>query len=687
VLAQLDNLAGIERSYCNHTGDMVRISLTARADPETVVDRVLEVLAKEARSPIRLTGPDLSRALNHELWRQSDQVGELSRIEYRTLGLSEVRKFAESENLNKETSDKLIRIAVEEWDRMSKEHAASTPQLSRTIDGARQFRLGAKAMMNRAKSDLTAEQIDRLRERLNRRLEVDGHALGTVDFPITCSAQARVEFNRAIALLHHMSYPQARAAFERVATVDPGCAMAHWGIAMTLFQPLWPTRPDSITLRRGWEAVQKAKALQPPTERERLFVAAAEAFFLEPTSSDYWLRIRRWEQAMETLLNTFPDDPEAAAFYALAHLATAPPDTITRAHSDRAAEILRRVYQKNPNHPGAMHYLVHANDVPGRERELLDVTRKYEAVAPGNPHAIHMPTHIYTRLGDWNGVIRGNLRAAQAALDYPSGANGEWVSDEFAHAIEYLIYADLQKGADDRAATQLKRLHATVNLEPTFKTAFHLMSTQARFALERRAWGEAAQIVPREPATLDWNRFTWPEAIAQFARGLGASHLGKLNDARVAAARLEELESATRKAGEDLFARNIRMLRLELNGWLAHLAGQEESSIALLKEAADLEVGTPKHAVTPGPTLPAQELFGDLFMEQKQPAKAFVAYQRSLELYPKRFNGLLGAARAARALDNESSARRFYRELLEVADGGSRQPALKEAQNYVGKRR
>jgi tetratricopeptide (TPR) repeat protein len=510
-----------------------------------------------------------------------------------------------------------------------------------------------------------------------------GHPLGAVDFPISCSEQAQAEFNRAVALLHHMTYPQAREAFQRVTTTDPSCAMAHWGIAMTLFQPLWPTRPRPEALQQGWEAVQKASALQPPTERERLFVAAAEAFFLEPASSDYWPRIRRWEQATEKIYAVFPDDPEAAAFYALAHLAAAPSDATSRAHSDRAAEILLSVYERNPDHPGAMHYLVHANDAPGRERESLEITRKYEVAAPRNPHALHMPTHIYTRLGDWNAVIRGNLRAAEAALEHPAGDGGQFVWDEFPHAIEYLLYAYLQKGSDDNAAAQLERLRATARLEPTFKTAFHLASTQTRYALERRAWNEAALLVPREPATLDWDRFTWPEAIARFARGMGAAHLGKVNEARAAGKRLEELEAATRKKGEDLFARNIRVLRLELNAWVAHVEGQRESGVALMREAAELEASTPKHAVTPGPTLPAHELLGDLLMEQEQPAEALAAYKRSIELYPRRFNGLLGAARAARALGDESLARTFYQELLEVADGGTRVPALKEAQSYV----
>ena len=216
---------------------------------------------------------------------------------------------------------------------------------------------------------------------------------------------------------------------------------------------------------------------------------------------------------MEKVHSAYPDDVEVAAFYALAHLATTRSDTVTRANADRAAEILLRAYDRAPEHPGLMHYLVHANDVPTREQESLEVTRRYDAVAPRNPHALHMPTHIYTRLGDWTAVVRGNQRAAEAALEHPAGERGDLVWDEFPHAIEYLVYAWLQKAADDSALTELQRLRKTERLEPTFKTAFHLASTQARYALERRDWKQAMAIVPREPATLAWDRFGWADGV------------------------------------------------------------------------------------------------------------------------------------------------------------------------------
>jgi tetratricopeptide (TPR) repeat protein len=496
----------------------------------------------------------------------------------------------------------------------------------------------------------------------------------------------QAEFNRAVALLHHMTYPQAQAAFQGVVAGDSSCAMAHWGIAMTLFQPLWPTRPGPAELQRGWREIEQARALGAGSDRESLFVAAAEAFFRDPSSTDYWARIGRWEAAQQRLYDAYPQDPEAAAFFALAHLATAPPVAGQLDHQDRAARILLTVQERHPEHPGAMHYLVHASDAPGRERSQLGTVTRYETVAPRNPHALHMPTHIYTLLGDWPNVVRGNIAAAAAALEHPAGERGQFVSDEFPHAIEYMVYAHLQRGMDDSAAVQWRRLRDTPRLQPTFKTAFNVSSIPARIALERRAWSDASHLVPRSLPDLDWERFAWPEATTWFARGIGAVHQKDSAGAGEAARRLGALEAKAEGAGEDLFARNIRILGLELDGWRAHSAGRRDSAVALLRSAAALEASTPKHAVTPAPTLPATELLGDLLMQQDRPREALEAYRQSLALYPKRFNSLLGAARAARATSDTAAARNWYQQLLESAAGGSR-PGITEARTFVAQRR
>jgi tetratricopeptide (TPR) repeat protein len=503
-------------------------------------------------------------------------------------------------------------------------------------------------------------------------------SLGRVHLRVSCDATVQADFDRALALLHHMTYPQARAGFQAVLARDARCAMAHWGIAMTLFQPLWPTRPGPAELAAGWQAAERARALAPASALERGHIAAVAAFFRDPADGDYWRRVDRWEAALAALHEEAPDDPEVTAFYALALLASARPGSSVDQHARAALALLVPLLRQHPDHPGAMHYIVHADDTPGRERDNLDIVRRYERAAPDNPHAQHMPTHIYTRLGDWDGVIRGNLRARASALRYPAGDRGQLVWDEFAHATEYLVYAYLQEGADGKAAAAIERLLATKNIEPTAKTAFHLASTQARYALERQDWHRAAAIVPREPPLVDRDRFPGPEAVAWFARGYGARRAGGGEEPARAIARLAELEKRTTDAGEVVFARQIQVLRLDLEAWVRHAAKDDVQATALLQQAVELEGATPKPPVTPAPTLPAPELLGDLLLELGRAGEAADAYRLSLERFPRRFNSTLGLARALEAAGDRRAAASAYCDLIAIAARGTRARSLAE---------
>lgn len=384
---------------------------------------------------------------------------------------------------------------------------------------------------------------------------------------------------------------------------------------------------------------------------------------------------------MAALHAAYPDESEASAFYALALLASARPGPAQQEHSQRAIALLAPLLRAHPGHPGAMHYMVHADDIPGRESSDLDVVRRYETVAPDNPHALHMPTHIYVRLGDWDAVVRGNLRAADAALRYPAGEHGEWVWDEYAHAIEYLVYAYLQQGADAAARAQIERLFAVPNIEPSAKTAFHLASTRARFALERHAWREAAAIEPRRPEAIAWDRFPWPEAIAVFARGYGAARTADLDDARHRLVRLEELEAKAGAGGEAVFAKQIGVLRLELAAAVARAMHDDDAAIARLREAVVLESATPKPPVTPAPTIPAAEQLGELLFEMNQPVASADAFRQALRSFPRRFNATLGLARAQHAAGDEEGARNSYCELRAVATG-ERAMELEDVRGY-----
>lgn len=500
--------------------------------------------------------------------------------------------------------------------------------------------------------------------------------LGQVEFQVSCQPAVQAEFDRAVALLHHMMYVESRAAFQQISERSPECAMAPWGVAMTLFQPLWPSRPSADDLVRGRDLVQRAMELGPSTERERHLVAAAAAFYQDP-DADWWSRIRSWAAAMETAYDAHSDDIETSALYALSQLAVGAVSDDRMAHQARAAEVLLGIHNQVPTHPGAIHYTIHANDVQGRANESLQIVRSYDDIAPSVPHALHMPTHIYVRLGEWPGVIEWNRKSADAALEFPAG---DAVSHHYVHAMDYLVYAHLQQGADDAAASVIAEASAKSPHQPTFVSAFHLSAMPARFAVERRAWAEAAALPARAQDYIAWDRFWWPEAMTWFAKGLGAVHTGDLEGARAAHARMAELSQQAAEAGEDAFRRYIETDRLVLAGFLAHAEGNVDAALMRLREAVDMEASVQKHPVTPGTLLPPYEALGELLLELGRPAEALAAYQSSLGIWPNRYHSLLGAARAANQADNHDEARAMYRTLLDVVgDAETGRPGVDEA--------
>ncbi len=503
-----------------------------------------------------------------------------------------------------------------------------------------------------------------------------GDDLGVVAFQVSCDPVVQGDFDRAVALLHHMMYQEARATFQAIAQEDPECAMAHWGIAMSLFQPLWPGRPDVDTRRQGWEAVERARALGPGTEREDLLLGAAEAFWANPDEDDWWGRVNRWAAALEEAHRERPEDVEVAAFRGLAVLAAGQVAEDQLAENARAADILQAVHEREPRHPGAIHYTIHADDVTGRAHQNLHVVEAYGEVAPHVPHALHMPSHIYVRLGEWPEVIEWNRRSAEAALEHPAG---DRVSFHHIHALDYKLYGFLQRGDDRQARDVLERALATGPYQEDFAAAFHLAIMPARYALERRDWAAAAALEPGSPDYLAWDRYDWPRAISWFARGMGSVMTGDLDGAGQAEARLLELRDRAQAAGEAAFTTYIEVDRLILSGRLAWAEGEEEEAVARTREAAELEGTVQKHPITPGALLPPFEALGDLLFDLDRPAEALGAYEEGLEIWPQRYRSLLGAARAAEASGQESRAREHLAALLEVVDPASDRPGVEAA--------
>jgi tetratricopeptide (TPR) repeat protein len=504
-----------------------------------------------------------------------------------------------------------------------------------------------------------------------------GESLGRAHFPVSCSPAAQEEFDRALAMLHSFWFPQARVAFTGVTRTDPDCAMAHWGIAMSQRGNPLVGAPAPAALKAGWAAVEKAKGLGARTTRERDYVAAMESYYKHADTVDHSARVLAYEAAMAEVHARHPADPEAATLYALAMneaILVLPPDK-TYARHQAAARLLETVLARQPDHPGALHYLIHSYDFPALATRGLPAARRYEMVASSAPHALHMPSHIFSMLGMWEESIRSNRAALSVAKTY-------------VHAVDFTVYAHLQQAQDDAAralvdetAALLRTQAPAADLTPTagilaVHTAF--AAVPARYALERGAWADAA-VLPVRPST------PAADAVSHFARAMGAVRSGNAAAARPDIERLDALRDTLTQSKQEYWAEQVEIQRLAATAWAALAEGRAAEALRMMEAAADREDASEKHVAMENRLWPMRELLGELLLELKQPAMALPEFEASLQAARNRFRGLYGAARAAELSGNQRQAREYYRQLLTLAGGAeaANRAELRQARAFL----
>jgi hypothetical protein len=502
---------------------------------------------------------------------------------------------------------------------------------------------------------------------------------GGARLPLACRSAAQEPFDRGLFLLHNMMYSQARTAFEETAKADATCAMAPWGLAMTWFWPLWSGQPTKEALTAGAAAVEQARALAT-SERDKAYAAAVAGYYEAWESTDTATRLKHWEASQRALAERFPEDFEAQTFWALSLIATADRYDKTYAQQDKAAKLLEGILAKRPEHPGALHALVHANDNPAFALRAVAVADAYKDVAPSAPHALHMPSHIYVRLGQWEQVIQSNAESERVAREQP--APGGAVSRDVLHASDYLVYAYLQIGDDAKAAAVLARFDPAVSFEQNSGPgAYALAAGPARYAIERGDWKEAARL-PARQVPYSWDKFPWAEAAVFTTRALGAARSGSLDAARREIASAERLQPLVESAW---WRERIAIERDVALAWIARRGGEGSRALEILRAAARRELAAGKEATEPGHVIHAAEQLGDLLLEMGKPAEALAAYEAALADSPRRFNSLLGAGKAAEAAKLPEKARVHYAELVKMSVANDR-PGFRHAVGVVGRR-
>jgi tetratricopeptide (TPR) repeat protein len=519
-----------------------------------------------------------------------------------------------------------------------------------------------------------------------------------VSFPITCAPEVQSDFARGVALLHSFFYEEARRVFTSVAERDPKCALAQWGIAMTWWHPIW-TPPTADEMRAGKAAIERATAINAGSDRERGFIAALNTYYNTPDSSTTGPvgqschgpvgprdRVIAYETAMRQLRDEYPDDFEAQTFYAFAVLSVgyAMPNDTTLSKQLEAAGILETLWKQNANHPGVVHYLIHCYDYPQFAQRGLAAARSYDSIAPWVPHALHMPSHIFTRLGMWDESIAANRASAEASRAYAAMRHRDATEAEELHALDYLAYSYLQE-ARDTEAKKIVDLAAKVrktNPELEFSAAYALAAIPTRYAFERNDWAAAGTLpIPKLP---HWSSFPFMEALIEYGHALGRAHTGDLDGARKAISRMQQLRDATKDSKFDYFKSHLDLQMQAASAWVTAADGRKNEAVETLSRAADSEDTLGKHPVSPGAFVPIREQLGSLLLELGQPKEAQREFEAALKIYPGRFRGLYGAAQAAeQAGDNEIASRYYTKLAAQTSKAGVSRDELNHVREFL----
>jgi hypothetical protein len=511
----------------------------------------------------------------------------------------------------------------------------------------------------------------------------NGEKLGTVRFATSCNEVAQKEFNRAVALLHSFQFSHAIEGFNSVLAEDATCGVAYWGIALSDWSnPFAPGMKDKSQLQAGRESAEQGNTVGAKTERERAYIAAVAKLYNDYEGRPQRARLIAYRDTMGEVAAKYPEDHEAQIFYALALAASEDPADKTHADRLKAGEILEKLFEEEPMHPGLAHYIIHTYDVPALAGRALVAARRYSEIAPDAPHALHMPSHTFTRTGYWQESIDSNIAAAAAARRQGQTA-------EELHASDYEIYAYLQTGQDEAARRIVKSLpEIATRFDPKAVVSgaagpsvgyFALAAIPARYALERQDWKQAVQLAVRETP------FPYSDAMTWFARGFGAARLGQVATANDSATALRQIRERLLNASENYWALQVEIQEVTIGAWAALAAGKKEEALRQMNLAAGLEDGTEKSAVTPGPLAPARELLAEMMLEINEPAQALEQFEATLKKEPGRFRALYGAAHAAQLRGNRDAGQKYFLELLTVCNRADKpgRAELIEAQRSI----